>query len=151
MLDCPQKTQKYMSKIARCRVFVDTCAFQAIWDAQDQFHAQAVDIWQRLLSSKLELITNSYILDETFTLMRSRQGIIAVDIFRKMLENPASRITIKRVTIEDEQDAWQWFMRDFNRLSFTDAVSFAMMFRLGITEVFTFDHHFEQAGFQHFV
>ena len=151
MLDYLQKTQKYMSKItARC-VFIDTCALQAIWNSQDQFHAQADDIWRRLLSSKIELITNSYILDEAFTLMRSRQGIIAVDIFRKMLENPSSRITIKRVTIEDEQNAWLWFMRDFNRLSFTDAVSFAMLLRLGITTVFTFDHHFEQAGFQHFV
>ena len=151
MLDYLEKTQKYMSKIATRRVFIDTCAFQAVWDAHDQFHAQADAIWQKLLTNKIELVTNAYILDETFTLMRSRQGIIAVDIFRTMLENPSSKITIKRVTIEDEQSAWLWFMRDFKRLSFTDAVSFAMMTRLHIPTVFTFDHHFEQAGFQHFV
>ncbi len=140
-----------MSSVISNRVFIDTSAFQAVWDTQDQFHGEAVKIWRKIQDENVELITSSYILDETFTLMRSRQGIIAVDIFRKMLENPASKIAIKRVTIEDEQNAWLWFMRAFKRLSFTDAVIFSMMYRLDITKVFTFDHHFEQANFQRFI
>jgi len=140
-----------MSNGSKNRVFIDTSTLHAVWNPRDQFHTEAVIIWQKLLKNKLALVTNSYILDETFTLMRARQGIIAVDIFRKMLESPTNVMTIKRVTIEDEQNAWLWFMRDFKRLSFTDAVSFAMMMRLGISTVCTFDHHFEQAGFQRFV
>ena len=133
------------------KIFIDTSAFEAVWDSRDQYHADAEKLWRQLLADKIELVTTTYVLDETFTLLRKRQGIIAVDIFRQMLERQSAQLTIKRVTIVDEQNAWLWFMRDFNRLSFTDAVSFAMMTRLGITTVFTYDSHFEQASFLRYV
>jgi predicted nucleic acid-binding protein len=34
------------------------------------------------------------------------------------------------------------------RWSFTDCVSFAVMWDLGIKDAFTFDHNFTQAGFR---
>jgi len=57
---------------------------------------------------------------------------------------------IQRQTIlaEDEIVAWQWFGHIKGRQSFFDCVGFAVMKRLGIKTAFTFDKHFEEAGFK---
>ena len=43
-------------------------------------------------------------------------------------------------------DAFQMYNVD-KTWSFTDCTSFAVMKNMGLTEVFAFDHHFEQMGF----
>ncbi len=48
---------------------------------------------------------------------------------------------------EDEEFAWRIFRRyDDKAFNFTDCTSFALMDRLDIMMVFTFDQHFEQYG-----
>ena len=58
-------------------------------------------------------------------------------------------IDVLASTREDEVEAIRW-MRKYGdkEISFTDCVSFALMRRLGIDRVFTFDRHFRDAGFQ---
>ena len=57
-------------------------------------------------------------------------------------------IKITRVSVDDEARAWEWFVKDWNDLSFTDCVSFAVMKRLGLEKVLSFDNHFSRAGFE---
>lgn len=128
-------------------VFVDTGMFKALVDEKDDFHKQAIQIWQRLKQEKTQLVTSNYMLDENFTLLRKRRGRIVVDEFRKSFLK-VNEIKIIRVTVADEAGAWEWFLLDWSDLSFTDCVSFAMIKRLGITRVATFDTHFQRAGFQ---
>jgi len=128
-------------------VFVDTSMFKALVDEKDDFYKQAIQIWQRLKTQKTQLVTSNYMLDETFTLLRNRRGRIVVDKFRKSFLK-VNEIKIIRVTIADEAGAWEWFLLDWSDLSFTDCVSFAMMKRLGIARVATFDQHFQRAGFE---
>ncbi|MEW6233622.1 MAG: PIN domain-containing protein, partial [Chloroflexota bacterium] len=46
------------------------------------------------------------------------------------------------------QDAWEVFVRYSDKeWSFTDCTSFALMRRLGLGEVFTFDDDFRQMGY----
>ena len=49
--------------------------------------------------------------------------------------------------VDDDAGAWEWFEMDWSKLSFTDCVSFAVMKRLGLTDVATFDEHFTRAKF----
>lgn len=128
-------------------VFVDTSMFKALVDEKDDFHKQAVEIWQDLQQKKVSLITSNYVLTEAFTLIKFRRGRLVVDEFRK---NLASQYEVKiiRVTVADEAKAWDFFLEDWSKLSFTDCVSFALMKRLEITYVATFDDHFQRAGFQ---
>ena len=52
-----------------------------------------------------------------------------------------------RVRIQDERRADEILARyDDQEFSLTDALSFAVMERLGIREVFSLDHHFAQFG-----
>jgi len=46
---------------------------------------------------------------------------------------------------------WRFFQKYADqKVSFTDCISFAMMKRLQIKQVFTFDYHFSLAGFDVF-
>ncbi|MBI2036541.1 PIN domain-containing protein [Candidatus Microgenomates bacterium] len=128
------------------QVFVDSSMFFALVDEKDQFHQKAIQIWQTLKKQRAQLITSNYMLDETFTLFRSRRGIKVVDDFRKSLTD-VYEIKIIRVTVADEAGAWEWFLKDWSKLSFTDCVSFALMKRLELKWVSTFDEHFRRAGF----
>lgn len=121
--------------------------FKALVDKHDEFHQKAVILWEKIKKGKLDIITSNYILDETFTLIRKRRGKIIVDNFRRSL---ASDFIVKifRVTVADEAAAWDWFLNDWSNLSFTDCVSFALMKRLELIRVATFDAHFSRAGFQ---
>lgn len=126
-------------------IFVDTSMFYALVSENDQFHKQAIQIWQEQKLKRVQLITSNYILDEAFTLIRQRRGRKVVDEFRK---NLLSEIKIIRVTVADEAGAWNWFLNDWSDLSFTDCVSFAQMRRLKITQALAFDNHFKRAGYQ---
>lgn len=131
-------------------IFIDTSFFKALIDIHDDFHSQAVDIWKGIIKGKIPLITTNFILDETFTLIRVKNGLAAVLEFRDLLAEGLREIKLARVTVQDEADAWDWFINKWRDLSFTDCVSFAVMKRLGITSAAAFDKHFIRAGFEIF-
>lgn len=132
----------------REEVFVDTSGFKALLDKEDELHKDAVSIWDGLKKQKVILLTTNYILDETFTLLRAKCGLALVLEFRDHLVKSAAVLKIERVTSKDEAMAWEWFTKDWSKLSFTDCVSFSVMKRLNIKRVVSFDIHFKKAGFK---
>lgn len=137
--------QQFMNKPNT--VFVDTSFFKGLLDPADDFHQRAKDGWQKLKEEDATIIVSNYVLDESFTLIRLRCGIKIADKLREDIIKSSHVIKIMRVTVADEADAWKWFLNDWSKLSFTDCVSFAVMKRLDIVRVATFDEHFKKAGF----
>lgn len=129
-------------------IFVDTSFFKAFIDKEDDFHSQAIQILNKLKSANSLLITSNYILDETFTVVRSKCGLDLAILFRKALEEFDEGLKIVRALAIDERNAWNYFLEDWSGLSFTDCVSFALMNRLNIKRAATFDKHFQRAGFE---
>lgn len=129
-------------------VFVDTSGLLAVWHKQDQFHKCAVQQWSQLTQHPFRLLTSNYVLDETYSIIRKRLGIQGVVCFREMLLGDPALCQVFPVSAVDEHRAWEWFVRDMQRLSYTDATSFALMERLGVSVVFGFDQHFAYAGFR---
>ena len=129
-------------------IFIDTSFFKAIIDPTDDFHKDSQRIWEKLEKERATLVTSNYVLDESFTLIRIRCGLEVVDKFRKDLAESAQLLKIVRAALADESNAWEWFLKDWSKLSFTDCVSFAVMKRLHLIRVCTFDEHFTRAGFQ---
>ncbi|OGK26622.1 hypothetical protein A3D80_02075 [Candidatus Roizmanbacteria bacterium RIFCSPHIGHO2_02_FULL_40_13b] len=134
--------------VSEIEIFIDTSGFKALLDKNDAFFTQVWALWPKLQNSpSARLVTSNYILDESFTLIRLRCGLqVAMDL-QDMISKSSMSISIERVTTEDEKDAWEWFQNDWSKLSFTDCTSFALMKRLEITRVVTFDEHFKRAGF----
>jgi len=128
-------------------IFLDSSFFKAVIDTDDDFYSKARTQWQSLINTNRSLITTNYILDETFTLVRVKCNLRRALELRDVLFKKKINLTIIRVTLDDDASAWEWFEKDWSKLSFTDCVSFAVMKRLGLTDVATFDAHFKRAGF----
>ena len=128
------------------RTFVDTSAYFALLDADDENHTQARTISERLTAESWRLFTTSFVLAETHALLLNRLSQpIATRFLRDMDHSPTTLIW---VTPRDGERAkaiiYQYDDKDF---SLTDAASFAVMERLHIPTAFTFDRHFAQYGF----
>ena len=62
-------------------VFIDTSAFYAVIDADDQRHHEAVIAWEDLLGGRAAFHTTSYVLIETTSLLQNRIGVDALRTF----------------------------------------------------------------------
>lgn len=132
------------------RVFVDSSAFKAYYDQDDEFHERA-RAWMGALGSKGSktrgLVTTDYVLDETITLiMLAHSHGKAVEFADASL---ASRIlAIEYVGKEGFAEALELFKQSRDKAwSLTDCASFVTMRGLGMHQAFAFDPHFNQAGF----
>jgi predicted nucleic acid-binding protein len=130
-------------------IFVDTSAWYAAEVEDDINHEKARSFLVQLAQGKHgAAITTDYVLDETLTLLRSRRGLFdALTFIDKIRKSKSIRVFWvgenvfdKALGIFRERSDVAW--------SFTDCTSFTLMNDLSITEAFTFDNHFEQAGFQ---
>lgn len=128
-------------------VFVDTSWFKAFLDPGDKFHHQAEQQYSKIKEKKTHFITTNYIVDETLTLLRIRKNLELSLKFRDMMVAMSHSLKLIRVMPQDESKAWDWFPKDWSKLSFTDCTSFAVMQRLELKDVATFDDHFARAGF----
>lgn len=128
-------------------IFVDTGALLALEDSSDDHHHSALQFRdQELRGGSYDLITTSYVVDETLTLIRRHIGIDAsIDVCQKLRRSHAlRRIVVTREIEEQAMDVFETY--DDKAFSFTDCVSFVVMREWGIADVFTFDAHFVQAG-----
>jgi len=126
------------------RVFVDTSGWYALVDRRDPAH-KAIKAWFE--QNTLPLITTDYVFDETLTLIRAELGHrVAVDFGEKLRSSVWAQLVL--VTVEDREAAWGIFKKfKDQRFSFTDCTSFAVMRRLGLSQVLTVDRHFRLMGF----
>ena len=128
-------------------IFIDTGAFLARYLSRDQYHKTALPLWDKLRTTHERCLTSNFILDETLTLLSRRASHpFAVEKARILYSSTA--LEILRPDALTELDALNWFDKFSDQgISFTDCISFALMREAGIQQVFSFDSHFERAGF----
>jgi uncharacterized protein len=118
-------------------LFVDTSVWYAAADSSDVGNARA----KAILTEDEPLFTTDHVLVETWTLLRYRIHRHAAERFWEGLRNGTA--TIEPVGTADLEAAWQMGLsyrdQDF---SLVDRTSFAVMRRLGIERVASFDDHF---------
>lgn len=132
------------------RLFVDTSAWLALNNKNDQYHDEAVSKITKVRQQKIQLVTSEYVFDESITIIRYRISHRAAVAFGDALisSNVAS---IEDITNEERLKAWVLFKKYRDKdLSFTDCTSFALMVKLKLQKAFSFDNHFKQVGFELF-
>lgn len=130
------------------RFFVDTTAWCAIYDKDDEYHQQAKSFLKNISSKPFCLITSDYVFAETITLIRARVGHSKAVVFGKWFLK-AKSVELIEVTGELRNSAWDVFIRYSDKtFSFVDCSSFVIMQELGLKQAFAFDKHFVQMGFQ---
>jgi predicted nucleic acid-binding protein len=129
-------------------IFIDTSFWIAVSDKNEKNHSRSLSLLKEFKKNHNLLVTTNFVLDETFALVRKRQGISRVIQFRNVIAKFGYQLQIERVTVTDEENVWKWFERDIDKLSYTDCTSFAVMNRLKINKVATFDEDFVKVGFE---
>jgi len=128
-------------------IFVDTGAWVARFSRRDQYHKRAAATWARLKASNERIITSDSVFVETVSLLgRNVSPFAAVEAGRFLQE--WNKLTILRATKDDERAALDLLDKFADQsIGFVDCLSFALMRRHRIPAVFSFDRHFELAGF----
>ncbi len=128
------------------RCFVDTSAFIALLNADDDMHARAKKRWQELLSQDASMATSNYVILETFALAKHRIGLQAAKDFHDAMLPVATVVWIG----EDIHGiaVSSIILSGKRNLSLVDCTSFEVMRRSGIERAFTYDRHFRDQGFE---
>lgn len=132
------------------RVFVDTSAWVALADRDDQFHTTATRKLSELRRERLLQVTTNYVLAETYTRLRRLLGLPATLQFghglRRLLDE--GQITLVYADPALDEAAWDIFRRYADQdFSFVDCTSFAWLRTAGEVVVLAFDAHFSWMGF----
>jgi predicted nucleic acid-binding protein len=126
-------------------VFLDTVGLVALWDEGDQWHAAAEKAYALIQTQRRPFVTTSFVLLECGNMAARRAYRSRVSVLRQRLE---LRNELVVPTEEDWKAAWEAYSHGGMVLAgIVDHVSFVVMRRLGITDAFTNDRHFQAAGF----
>jgi uncharacterized protein len=126
-------------------IFVDTSFWLALAIEADRDHEHATRLFAK--HGRTPLATSNLVLGETWTFVRRRFGHGRAVALLDSLDR-TRRLDVVRVDPETEREAWSWLRwRDEHEYSYVDATSFALMRRLALHEVLTFDGDFAAAGF----
>ena len=126
-------------------VFLDTVGLLAIWDKADQWHDAAERAMKELLLARCRLVTSSFVMLECGNAASRSTYREDVSSLREELADFGNLIIPSE---DDERMAWDAYVKGKGaRAGIVDQVSFVVMRRLALTEVFTNDRHFEAAGF----
>lgn len=126
-------------------IAVDTGFFLALAEPKDSLHGRA-NAWAKAITEPL--IVTEYVLWETINALskppnRQKAHVIVRDVRTPGNYDfiPASEDLFQAgFTLHAERPDKEW--------SLTDCISFIVMQRRKMTRALTYDHHFEQAGFE---
>ena len=125
------------------RVFVDTGAWYALTDRRDPDHEPVA---AALREYRGRLLTSSFVLDETLTLVRYRLGWTIAQRLGAQLRT-GSLARLERISPTDEGAAWTIFSTYSDQsFSFTDCTSFALCNRLKVPRCIAIDSDFRSVG-----
>ena len=135
-----------MESLRRRRVFVDSSAYLALLDRQDNNHSRAAAIVRWLAAERFRHFTTNILVVETHSLLLSRMGLRQATQFLREIGQSNTIVVRARQADEDyaKEIIFRYQDKDF---SLADGISFAVMERLGIARAFSFDRHFAQYGF----
>ena len=128
------------------RVFVDTSALFATVDRDDDYCQSVLALLDEVVAGGGKLVVTNLILTELHALLLPRiNRHVALVSLQRLRER--RDVVAARVSGDDEQRAWEIIERYTDKdFSFTDATSFVVMERLGITHAISLDAHFGQYG-----
>jgi uncharacterized protein len=127
-------------------VFIDTAAFLAILNKNDQFHQAARNTWTAILSSDSTLFSSNYIILETTALLQHRFGIEALRLFESEILPVVELVWVDESIHQQGMSAL--LVANRRNLSLVDCTSFETMRQIGSDQVFTFDPHFREQGYK---
>jgi len=126
-------------------VLVDTSAFFALLDVDDDDRAPAAAALQQLRADDEPLLTHEYVVVETISLVQRRLGMGAL---RRFVDDLLPLVDVEWVDAALHAEAREAMLAGGQRgISLVDWTSFLVMRRRGIATAFAFDDDFAAQGF----
>ena len=127
-------------------VFLDTNGWLALLNASDTLHKVASEVWKDLVEQGATFVVTDWIIAETGNGLAKtpgrRQFSRAVEFFRS-----STRSRVRFVSADYLESALSLYDRRRDKAwGLVDCASFVVMAELGISDAFTNDRHFKQAG-----
>mgnify|MGYP001324494788 CR=1 FL=1 len=128
-------------------VFLDTSGWLALLNSGDPQHQSADRIWRQVIGSSTRVIFTDWIVAETGNgSARSQSRHRFVDAVKAILGD--RRVELIVIDSELMLRSLDFYVQHSDKsYGLVDCASFIVMRDRGITEAFTSDVHFEQAGF----
>lgn len=128
-------------------VLVDTAAWIALVNTRDELHNRAAQTMAELRRRNVALVTTEFVLLEVANALCTSawraKSVKLIDGFRSV---PNLRIIPADTMLLAE--GWELYRSRLDKeWSLTDCISIFILRKESIEQVFTSDHHFEQAGF----
>jgi len=130
-------------------IFADTSGWANFFVRTEPFYAEARQRMQQWRADDFHLITTNYVLLELVALFVSPLRVPRREQIR-IIETIKSTSWVEIIHIDSvlDEEAWNLLKaRQDKNWSLVDCTSFVVMQHRQITQAFTADHHFEQAGF----
>ena len=132
---------------ARGPVLVDSGAWIALFSARDQHHIEAEHLFRDAIAGRAPMLTTNLVVAEVHRLLLFRAGQRAAATALDRIE-ASPRVQIEFATAAHHRSARSWLDKLApHPVTYTDAVSFAVMESLGCAAVISFDNDFVVAGF----
>lgn len=129
-------------------VLVDSGAWIALFSARDQHHADADALFRRAAEERVPFVTTNLVLAEVHRFILFRAGSRAAATALDRIE-ASDRVRIVHPTATHHAAARVWMARLLDqRITYTDAVSFAVMDAAPCVAVLAFARDFTVAGFR---
>ena len=128
-------------------VFVDTVAWIALLNVSDVLHAQALEIMDSLRRKRTRFVTTE------FVLLAVADALSAPSIRTQTVGfiEGLRRLSVLRIVPLNQElltEGWSLYAQRTDKdWGLTDCISFVVMNQEPLSQAFTSDHHFEQAGF----
>lgn len=130
------------------KIFLDTAYLQALVDTRDSLHQSSVAITDEL--DIFLSVTSEMVLTELLNALSGRGGYLrdaALDIVDKLHQDSSVEIIPQTSQLFTEALLFYRQRRD-KSYSLTDCASMLIMRQQNLSDVLTFDRHFQQEGFK---
>jgi predicted nucleic acid-binding protein len=129
------------------RVLVDSGAWIALIRARDGRHADAEGMFQRAIRERVALMTSNLIIAEVHRFVLFQGGPrAAAFVLERIAASPRTEVVFATKAHHGRARWWLAKLAD-QRVSYTDAVSFALLEDRNCDAVMSFDADFTTAGF----
>ena len=128
-------------------MLVDSGAWIALFSARDQHHIEAERLFRDAIEGREPMLTTNLVVAEVHRLLLFRAGHRAAATALDRIE-ASPRVRVEFATAAHHRTARSWLDKLApHPVTYTDAVSFAVMESLGCAGVISFDNDFVVAGF----
>ena len=131
----------------KSRIFIDADAFVAAVNSNDSNHKKALIFSKYIKAQKFDVVTSNFAIGEAITVISQKTGLAkAIEFGMRIYQGEVLIINVDRA--QQMEALGRLRQQNSKNTRFTDLVNMVLMDDLKIDIIFSFDKHYEKAGYR---